>query len=97
LKHTLELLPLLSNVLRDSDISILKTCHDLIEDPSRQSVLDIILEYITVDSKVGSRANSQHISSSLVFAMKTGINGLLDVARVTYCETLEEINQVKTS
>jgi DNA mismatch repair protein MSH4 len=94
LKYLLEILPLFSNILKDCEAMLLKSLYEVVEDPSRQEILDIIMEFIEEDAKLGTKANNEHTFSNLVFAMKSGIHGLLDVARVTYCETMDEINKV---
>jgi hypothetical protein len=82
-----------SSILKDVNVSVLKSFYEIVEDQTRQQILDILSEFIQDDVKLGAKANSEHTHSNLAFAMKTGINGLLDVARVTYCETMEEINK----
>lgn len=87
-------IPLLTNSLQGSTVKLLDSAVELLQDATCTIILDKLDKYISEDITFGVKMNAQQAIHNLVFAVKPGINGLLDVARATFCETVEEIHSV---
>ncbi|KAF3335531.1 DNA mismatch repair protein MSH4 [Carex littledalei] len=95
LKTALDALPFLSKVLKDAKSSLLSNIFRTIcENPKYSEMRNRIGEAIDEDA-VHSRAPfvawTQHC-----FAIKAGIDGFLDVARRSFCDTSEAIHDLAT-
>jgi len=90
LKHALELIPLLHTSLVTAESQILvEDCREILQESKFVETLSKIQEVIHDEAKVIK--GSSHMKLQRCFAVKGGINGLLDVARRTYCEIVDDI------
>ncbi|KAJ8775272.1 hypothetical protein K2173_020276 [Erythroxylum novogranatense] len=93
LKTALDALPLLSKVLKDAKGFLLSNVYRTIcEDEKYPSIRKRIVEVIDEDvlhARVPFVARTQQC-----FAVKAGIDGLLDIARRTFCDTSEAIHNL---
>lgn len=74
---------------------MLKSLLPVFEDKARENVLILLNQYISTESSISTKKSLQLKQTQLAFAIKPGLSGLLDVARATFCETVEEIHQVR--
>ncbi|KAI3860073.1 hypothetical protein MKX03_012770 [Papaver bracteatum] len=93
LKTALEALPLLPKVLKDAKSSVLGNIYKSICENGkyasiRKSICDVIDENV-LHARVPFVARTQQC-----FAVKAGIDGLLDVARQSFCDTSEAIHNL---
>ncbi|GMH09551.1 hypothetical protein Nepgr_011392 [Nepenthes gracilis] len=93
LKTALDALPLLSKVLRDAKSFLLANIYNSICENKkyasiRERIGDVIDEDV-VHARVPFVARTQQC-----FAVKAGIDGLLDIARRTFCDTSEAIHNL---
>ncbi|XP_075217932.1 mutS protein homolog 4-like [Lycorma delicatula] len=88
LKATLVALPNLVDCLKDAKVSYFHDCLVVLRDSRYSNILEIVHKSINEDARVvkGFMA-SQH---QRCFAIKPEVNGLLDVARSTYSNLIEE-------
>ncbi|KAK0586463.1 hypothetical protein LWI29_007369 [Acer saccharum] len=95
LKTALDALPLLTKVLKDSQCFLLANIHKSIcENEKYASIRNKIGEVIDEDvlhARVPFVARTQQC-----FAVKAGIDGLLDIARRSFCDTSEAIHSLAT-
>ncbi len=94
IKNALLVLPELSRCFepRLLDNVLLRAINDNITSPVLTSMIGLIDDYISPDCTFVS--NNESFNHQIAFALKPGINGLLDVARKTYVDTLEEIHKL---
>jgi hypothetical protein len=52
---------------------------------------------ISEEAVISEKMPVHVLHTKLAFAIKPGLNGLLDVGRATYCEIIEAIHQVNTA
>lgn len=93
LKQMLTLLEEFSKSLADVKSHLLKTIHKNLSTEYRFELLDILNKVINPELTIDLKKGPQYVQNQLAFSMKPGMNGLLDVARATYCECLEEIRE----
>ncbi|XP_030513328.1 DNA mismatch repair protein MSH4 isoform X2 [Rhodamnia argentea] len=95
LKTALDALPLLSTVLKEANSSLLVNIHKSVcENQNYAAIRKRIGEVIDEDvlhARVPFVARTQQC-----FAVKTGIDGLLDIARRSFCDTSEAIHNLAT-
>ncbi|KAI8604094.1 DNA mismatch repair protein Msh4 [Dissophora ornata] len=92
LKHTLKSIAHIAQVLGSCQNRLLKTIHRLLTDSRLekfQGLIDDVIEKNVVLEKTAVGLRNQRC-----FAVKAGCNGLLDVARQTYKETINDIFEV---
>ncbi|CAG2062672.1 unnamed protein product [Timema podura] len=89
LKNILELLPGLNTVLKDAHSNCLCSAREALSDSRFAKILERILQTLNNDARHEKNFTASHMQRN--FAVKTNINGLLDVARKTYCEIIEDI------
>ncbi|KAL3829897.1 hypothetical protein ACJIZ3_018699 [Penstemon smallii] len=93
LKTALDAVPLLSKVLKDANCFLLKNVYKSIcENEKFASIRERIGEVIDEDvlhARVPFVARTQQC-----FAVKAGIDGLLDIARRSFCDTSEAIHNL---
>ncbi|PRP75733.1 mutS protein [Planoprotostelium fungivorum] len=87
MKHTIELVSRMAPVVRDQPCELLRAIHDTLSDATLPRLRDRICEII--DEKTVWSKGASNVRNLICFAVKPGINGLLDVARKTYLETSE--------
>eukprot|EP01137_Pigoraptor_chileana_P020558 Opistho-2@83068 len=93
LKHLVELVPQLCDGLRSCETSLLSAYRDtLASDPRFERLRELIATTISDDTHY--QKGVLHMRAQKCFAVKPGINGLLDVARRTYTETIEDIYEL---
>jgi len=84
--------PLLHEALDGCANALFVALRDNLASPSIQEMQREIDRVIEDDTNVSKSA--QHMRMQQCFAVKAGINGLLDVARRAYSETIEDIHQL---
>jgi hypothetical protein len=94
LKHCLEVIPVLSSVVSKVESELFEGFAELLQDGCREVMLKNIGTIIAADASVGTKSSLQQLQTQLALSVKAGINGLLDVARARFCETVEEIHEV---
>ncbi|XP_010538470.1 PREDICTED: DNA mismatch repair protein MSH4 [Tarenaya hassleriana] len=96
LKTALDALPLLAKVLKDAKCFLLTNiCKSVCENDKYASIRKKIGEVIDDDvlhARVPFVARTQQC-----FALKAGIDGLLDIARRTFCDTSEAIHNLASN
>ncbi|CAG9102929.1 unnamed protein product [Plutella xylostella] len=91
LKTTMELVPSLATALGSAVSGKLRTMRLEFENPNYQDIADRIRTIIQDDAHLEKGAMG---SLQRCFAVKPEINGLLDVARRTYSELIEDIQKI---
>ncbi|CAG8564813.1 6493_t:CDS:10, partial [Scutellospora calospora] len=89
LKHTLKLIEKLKEALSGCKNSLLCAIHKLLSDPRLPVFEERINEVINED--ITYQKSSLGLRNQRCYAVKAGFNGLLDVARQTYKETVNDI------
>ncbi|KAG0047888.1 MutS protein msh4 [Gryganskiella cystojenkinii] len=92
LKHTLKTIVLVAQPLGACQNRLLTTIHRILTDPRLtkfSNIIDNVIEHNVVLEKTAVGLRNQRC-----FAVKAGCNGLLDVARQTYKETINDIFDV---
>ncbi|XP_058085647.1 DNA mismatch repair protein MSH4 isoform X5 [Magnolia sinica] len=93
LKTALEALPLLSKVLKDAKSFILCNIYKSVcENEKYASIrkrIEVVIDEDVLHSRVPFVARTQQC-----FAVKAGVDGLLDVARRSFCDTSEAIHSL---
>ena len=89
-KKFLESTPELYAALADARSALLVKIRDLCAPDITMSALHSINRVIEADATVTS--SPLHMRNQRAFAVKTGISGMLDVARQTYKELTEEVH-----
>jgi hypothetical protein len=51
-----------------------------------------VFQVLTKDAALTTK-NAEHMRNQLVYGIRTGVSGLLDVARATYVESIADINR----
>ncbi|KAJ5068017.1 muts protein [Anaeramoeba ignava] len=88
-KQVLTTAPKLYDLLTKFESELARQISSSLSNPSIDNMLILINELIAEET-VYSRNKLQR-QNQICFAIKSGINGLLDVARKTYSETIEDI------
>lgn len=93
LKKTLELLPMLLGYMEGLEAELLVIHRENLQDPGfatlHQSILDILHPDATLQKGVFD------MKVQKCFAVRGGLDGLLDVARRTYSETVEDVQSIR--
>ncbi|KAK6626433.1 hypothetical protein RUM44_008906 [Polyplax serrata] len=89
LKTTLEFLPTLISALENTRSEYFRLVLQNLKDPRYHLILNKILETVLENAKVVKGSIAAHLHGC--FAIKTGVNSLLDIAKKTYCEIVQEI------
>uniref|UniRef100_T1IXC0 DNA mismatch repair proteins mutS family domain-containing protein n=1 Tax=Strigamia maritima TaxID=126957 RepID=T1IXC0_STRMM len=89
LKHTLELIQPLHESLKDCQDPLLSAYKIILEDGRYQVILNKICEVVQEESKY--LKGVLNMKAQKCFAVKPNVNGLLDVARRTYCECVGDV------
>ncbi|CAH1773969.1 unnamed protein product [Owenia fusiformis] len=92
LKHTLELLAPLQNALKDSTTPLLRAYYNTLQDPRFDIIIEKIHTIIQDDTRY--QKGNLNMRTQKCFAVKPKINGLLDVARRTYTEIVNDIAEL---
>ncbi|WAQ95739.1 MSH4-like protein, partial [Mya arenaria] len=92
LKHTLELVPPLRDALGDCENPLFKASYKLLEDPRFTVMLNKINCIVHEDARY--QKGALIMRSQKCFAVKPNINGLLDIARKTYTEIIDDITDL---
>ncbi|XP_065204107.1 mutS protein homolog 4-like [Planococcus citri] len=92
LKTSLEVLPALQDALKNAKNKFFQDFVDVLGNPQYKQMTDKICEVLNDDSRVSKSFVMSQFQRC--FAIKTGINGFLDIARLTYSELLSDFNEV---
>ncbi|RHZ86046.1 hypothetical protein Glove_55g65 [Diversispora epigaea] len=92
LKHTLKLIQILKDSLAGCQNSLLVAIRELLSDSRLITFEDLINEVINKD--ITYQKSSLGLRNQRCYAVKAGFNGLLDVARQTYKETVNDIYEI---
>lgn len=90
-KSFLEAIPELYNALTPANSTLLVKIRELCRPEISGRILRIIRQ--TIEADVTYMKTPLDLRNQRTFAVKSGINGMLDVARQTYKELTEEIHQ----
>ncbi|XP_013777928.1 mutS protein homolog 4-like, partial [Limulus polyphemus] len=89
LKHTLELVEPLRAALDHSNNPLFRTYYESLKDDRFEELLEIIHQVVHDDTRY--QKGALNMRSQKCFAIKPNINGLLDVARRMYTESMDDI------
>ncbi|KAG0202103.1 MutS protein msh4 [Mortierella sp. GBA30] len=89
LKHTLCNFVIVAQSLTGGQNTLLRSAHKALTDP-RLTKLSILIDSV-IEQNVVLEKTSVGLRNQRCFAVKAGCNGLLDVARQTYKETINDI------
>ncbi|KAI1315559.1 MutS protein msh4 [Mortierella claussenii] len=89
LKHALRSIAILAEALSHCENRLLRTMHRLLADPRFFKFMELINR--VVEPSVVLEKSALGLRNQRCFAVKAGCNGLLDVARQTYKETINDI------
>ncbi|KAJ3129702.1 MutS protein msh4 [Nowakowskiella sp. JEL0407] len=92
LKHVLKLVLGLQDILADVENELLKAMCELFSSKGLKNIENCIDEVINED--VTYQKNAVGLQNQRCYAVKAGFNGLLDVARQTYKETISDIYEL---
>jgi DNA mismatch repair protein MSH4 len=92
LKHALELVEPLRTTLEAAESDFFEEARMALEDERFESVLTRVLEILNENAKVQKGSASMRLQRC--FAIKSGVNGLLDVARRIYCEIVDDVEDM---
>lgn len=90
-KSFLEAIPELFNALKPANSTLLVKIRELCRPEISGRILRMIRQ--TIEADVTYMKTALDLRNQRTFAVKAGINGMLDVARQTYKELTEEIHQ----
>ncbi|GAB6032154.1 MutS protein msh4 [Chamberlinius hualienensis] len=89
LKHTLELVEPLASALENTECPFLKKYHSMLNDERYKAIYEKITEVINIDTM--QHKGTLNMRAQKCFAVKSNINGLLDIARRSYAEIIDDI------
>ena len=89
LKHDLELVEPLRAACKPAQAALLQLFHEMLGDPRFDTMLALLAT--TFENTAQAETSQLNAHSAKVFAIKGGINGLLDIARRTYTEATMDI------
>ncbi|XP_073245789.1 mutS protein homolog 4-like [Porites lutea] len=92
LKHTLELVEPLRIALKDTEAKLLKAYYESLNDNRFATIMEKIQTVIHDDTRY--QKGTLNMRTQKCFAVKPHINGLLDVARRTYTEIVDDITEM---
>lgn len=92
LKHTLELVEPLRVALKDTEAELLKAYYESLNDNRFATIMEKIQTVIHDDTRY--QKGTLNMRTQKCFAVKPHINGLLDVARRTYTEIVDDITEM---
>ena len=91
LKTVLNFIPALVAVLSvDIESELLRKIVSVLQDPVFAEMHEKLCEFICEEARVVKGAGAMKLQRCIV--IKSGLNGLLDVARQTFCELVEDID-----
>ncbi|KAK1939219.1 DNA mismatch repair protein MSH4 [Phytophthora citrophthora] len=93
LKHTLECLPKLVSCLETTSVKLEQPC--LLLNSIIQSLRDE--QFTEIKAEIERVVNDRSVAQKRIqecFAVRAGVDGMLDVARRTYLDTIEKIHEV---
>ncbi|XP_027047285.1 mutS protein homolog 4-like [Pocillopora damicornis] len=92
LKHTLELVEPLRTALQDTEADLFKAYYESLNDSRFATIMEKIQTVIHDDTRY--QKGTLNMRTQKCFAVKPHINGLLDVARRTYTEIVDDITEM---
>nr|XP_033342513.1 mutS protein homolog 4-like [Megalopta genalis] len=95
LKNMLDTVPELERALEDAQTDLLRQIRKRLENPRFRLMRERILETIHPDARFVVGYTSSNMQRC--FAIKAGINDLLDIARRTYCELIDDMKSMVDS
>ncbi|XP_019848959.1 PREDICTED: mutS protein homolog 4 isoform X2 [Amphimedon queenslandica] len=93
-KHCLELVISLQDAISTSQNPLLKTFNEILSDKRFPDLLQEIQKIVHDDTHY--QKGSLNMRAQKCFAVKANLNGYLDVARKTYSETIDDIDELMT-
>ncbi|EFA76223.1 DNA mismatch repair protein [Heterostelium album PN500] len=91
-KNIIDLLPKLHDSLSNMKTPLLKAIYENISNLEIKTISDETVKYF--NERLPS--NKSSLANNIVYSIKDGINGLLDVCKKTYNEILNDINKLVT-
>ncbi|EGG24440.1 mutS like protein [Cavenderia fasciculata] len=100
-KNSLELIPRLANILSILNDPLLSAICKNLSNKTIQSSMEETFKYINEHPPPASITNTINqgkstIANTIVSSIKQGVNGLLDVCKKTYYESLQDMNKLTT-
>ncbi|XP_068674746.1 mutS protein homolog 4-like [Montipora foliosa] len=92
LKHTLELVEPLRDALKETEAELFKAYYESLNDSRFSTIMERIQTVIHDDTRY--QKGTLNMRTQKCFAVKPHINGLLDVARRTYTEIVDDITEM---
>ncbi|XP_068717074.1 mutS protein homolog 4-like [Montipora capricornis] len=92
LKHTLELVEPLRDALKETEAELFKAYYESLNDSRFSIIMERIQTVIHDDTRY--QKGTLNMRTQKCFAVKPHINGLLDVARRTYTEIVDDITEM---
>lgn len=92
LKHALELVEPLHTVLHGTESRLLDNIRHELEDPRFRGIFESVTDVVHENARVQKGSAAMRLQRC--FALKNGLDGLLDVARRTYCEIVDDIEAI---
>ncbi|XP_057289940.1 mutS protein homolog 4-like isoform X2 [Hydractinia symbiolongicarpus] len=92
LKHTIELVQTLHQALTGSENNLFKAYHKSLDDNRFKIILDSI--HTVIHDETRYQKGTLNMKTQKLFAVKPNVNGLLDVARRTHCEVVDDISEM---
>jgi len=92
LKHSLELVEPIKSALSKYSSTILSATIENIEEDNFQAISNLIDKYVNSETQYQKGCLNQR--TQMCFALKPGLNGMLDVSRKTYTEIVEDIQDL---
>lgn len=92
LKHAVELVEALQSALENGECTLLTRMFDVLRDESYSLILDKVNGVLQDTARVQKGAAS--MKRQRCFAVRNGLDGLLDLTRQSYCEIVEEIEEI---
>ncbi|XP_017793105.1 PREDICTED: mutS protein homolog 4-like [Habropoda laboriosa] len=89
LKNLLDVVPELGKILSAAESDLLRRIEKKLENHEFRLILERILE--TIHPEARSVTGYTSLNMQRCFAIKAGINDLLDIARQTYCELIDDM------
>uniref|UniRef100_A0A7M6DQK7 DNA mismatch repair proteins mutS family domain-containing protein n=2 Tax=Clytia hemisphaerica TaxID=252671 RepID=A0A7M6DQK7_9CNID len=92
LKHVIELIPTLQEALKDSENGLFKAYYQSLSDPRYENILEEI--GTVIHDETHYHKGTLNMRTQKLFSVKPNVNGLLDVARRSHCEVIDDITEI---
>jgi DNA mismatch repair protein MSH4 len=94
LKKLLELAAAIAPVLQSTRNELLVAIRNTLQDDVANKLRQIVSAVISAESSIGKKPDAVKLRGQLVFALRAGLDGMLDVARTAYLHSIEQMDQL---